>query len=157
MLCWGTWFSDNHWWWVDGWTGWSCGSFPTLVILWFYICLVRRWCLLALPSSSLGPHSSLLVKTHIALLCMVPGARLCAEVQEDISKARWCKLLQDQKESCGLLLSSASVCKDKLGIRGTLRAHIAVRLQKPAACFKLARVIFSCSTNISLLKWEDRI
>ena len=35
-LCWGTWFSENHWWWVDGWTGWSCGSFPTLVILWFY-------------------------------------------------------------------------------------------------------------------------
>ena len=34
-LCWGTWFSENHWWWVDGWTGWSCGSFPTLVIVWF--------------------------------------------------------------------------------------------------------------------------
>jgi len=29
MLCWGTWFSENHWWWVNGWTGWSCGSFPT--------------------------------------------------------------------------------------------------------------------------------
>jgi len=36
MLCWGTWFSENHWWWANGWTGWSCGSFPTLVILWFY-------------------------------------------------------------------------------------------------------------------------
>jgi len=36
MLCWGTWFSGTHWWWVDGWTGWSCGSFPTLAILWFY-------------------------------------------------------------------------------------------------------------------------
>jgi len=36
MLCWGTWFSENHWWWVNGWTGWSCGSFPTLAILWFY-------------------------------------------------------------------------------------------------------------------------
>jgi len=36
MLCWGTWLSENHWWWVNGWTGWSCGSFPTLVILWFY-------------------------------------------------------------------------------------------------------------------------
>ena len=36
MLCWGTWFSENHWWRADGWTGWSCGSFPTLVILWFY-------------------------------------------------------------------------------------------------------------------------
>jgi len=35
MLCWGTWFSENYGWWVDGWTGWSCGSFPTLVILWF--------------------------------------------------------------------------------------------------------------------------
>jgi len=35
-LCWGTWFSEKYWWWVDGWTGWSCGSFPTLVILWFY-------------------------------------------------------------------------------------------------------------------------
>jgi len=29
MLCWGTWFSKNHWWRVNGWTGWSCGSFPT--------------------------------------------------------------------------------------------------------------------------------
>jgi len=35
-LCWGMWFSENYWWWVDGWTGWSCGSFPTLMILWFY-------------------------------------------------------------------------------------------------------------------------
>jgi len=24
-----------YWWWVSGWTGWSCVSFPTLVILWF--------------------------------------------------------------------------------------------------------------------------
>ena len=36
MLCCGTWFNENYWWWVDGWTGWFCGSFPTLVILWFY-------------------------------------------------------------------------------------------------------------------------
>jgi len=36
MLCWGTWFSENYWWWMNGWTRWSCGSFPTLVILWFY-------------------------------------------------------------------------------------------------------------------------
>jgi len=36
MLCWGTWFSENHWWRANGWTWWSCGSFPTLVILWFY-------------------------------------------------------------------------------------------------------------------------
>ena len=36
VLCWGTWFNENHWWWVNGWTGWSCGSFPTLAILWFY-------------------------------------------------------------------------------------------------------------------------
>ena len=36
MLCWRTWFSENHWWKVNGWTGWSCGSFPTLPILWFY-------------------------------------------------------------------------------------------------------------------------
>ena len=35
-LCWGTWFSENDWWWVNVWTGCSCGSFPTLVILWFY-------------------------------------------------------------------------------------------------------------------------
>jgi len=41
-LCWGTWFSENYWWWVDGWTGWSCGSFPTLVILWFYILCVEQ-------------------------------------------------------------------------------------------------------------------
>jgi len=34
-LCWGTWFSENYWWWVDGWTGWSCGSFLNLVILCF--------------------------------------------------------------------------------------------------------------------------
>jgi len=34
-LCWGTWFNENYWWWMDGWTGFSCGSFPTLVILWF--------------------------------------------------------------------------------------------------------------------------
>jgi len=40
MLCWGTWFSENHWWWVDGWTGWSCGSFPTLVILWFLLTII---------------------------------------------------------------------------------------------------------------------
>jgi len=37
MLCWGTWFSEN----IgegqtNGWTGWSCGPFPTLAILWFY-------------------------------------------------------------------------------------------------------------------------
>jgi len=31
-----SWFSENYWWWVNGWTGWSCGSFPTLAILWFY-------------------------------------------------------------------------------------------------------------------------
>ena len=28
--------SGNHWWRANGWTGWSCGSFPTLAILWFY-------------------------------------------------------------------------------------------------------------------------
>jgi len=37
MLCWGTWFSERHWLWANGWTGWSCGSFPTLAILW--LCL----------------------------------------------------------------------------------------------------------------------
>jgi len=31
-----SWFNENDWWWVDDWTGWSCGSFPTLVILCFY-------------------------------------------------------------------------------------------------------------------------
>ena len=36
MLCWGTWFSENHWWRANGWTGWCCGSFPTSAILWFY-------------------------------------------------------------------------------------------------------------------------
>ena len=40
MLCWGTWFSENHWWWANGWTGWSCGSFPNLVILWFYASMI---------------------------------------------------------------------------------------------------------------------
>jgi len=32
----GTWFKENYWWWVGGWTGWPCWSFPALVILWFY-------------------------------------------------------------------------------------------------------------------------
>ena len=32
----GTWFSENQWWRANGWTGWSCESFPTLAILWFY-------------------------------------------------------------------------------------------------------------------------
>ena len=44
MLCWGTWFSENNWWRVNGWTGWSCGSFSTVVILWFYACV---WLLLS--------------------------------------------------------------------------------------------------------------
>jgi len=35
MLCWGTWFSENYWWRTNGWTGWSCGSFPPFAILWF--------------------------------------------------------------------------------------------------------------------------
>jgi len=39
MSCWGTWFSGSHWWRANGWTGWSCGSFPTLAILWFYMIL----------------------------------------------------------------------------------------------------------------------
>ena len=46
-LCWGTWFSENHWWWANGWTGWSCGSFPTLAILWFLQCS----CLCCSPSN----------------------------------------------------------------------------------------------------------
>jgi len=36
-FCWGIWFSEKYWWWVDGWTGSSCGSFPTLVILWYSV------------------------------------------------------------------------------------------------------------------------
>ena len=40
MLCWGTWFSENQCWRANGWTGWSCGSFPTLAILWFYVLLI---------------------------------------------------------------------------------------------------------------------
>ena len=43
-LCWGTWFNENYWWWVDGWTGWSCGSFPILVILWFYEITNKKFC-----------------------------------------------------------------------------------------------------------------
>jgi len=35
-LYWGTWFSESYWSWVDGWTGWSCGSLPNLVTLWCY-------------------------------------------------------------------------------------------------------------------------
>ena len=51
MLCWGTWFSENYWWWVDGWTGWSCGSLPTLVILWFYgsMNIFQTWRIRSLP------------------------------------------------------------------------------------------------------------
>jgi len=54
MLCWGTWFSGNHWWRANGWTGWSCGSFPTLAILWFYDKLVlwSRWVLSSRLESS---------------------------------------------------------------------------------------------------------
>ena len=48
MLCWGTWFSKNHWWWVNSWTGWSCGSFPTLAILWFYDSMILWFNLLTL-------------------------------------------------------------------------------------------------------------
>ena len=47
MLCWGTWFSENHWWWVNGRTGWSCGSFPTFVILWSYDSM-KEWMTLGL-------------------------------------------------------------------------------------------------------------
>lgn len=28
--------SHIYWWSEDGWTGWSCGAFPTVVIMWFY-------------------------------------------------------------------------------------------------------------------------
>ena len=48
MLCWGTWFSKNHWWRVNSWTGWSCGSFPTLAILWFYDSMILWFNLLTL-------------------------------------------------------------------------------------------------------------
>jgi len=43
MLYWGAWFSENHWWRANGWTGWSCGSFPTLLILQFYDKGSRTW------------------------------------------------------------------------------------------------------------------
>jgi len=32
--CPGRWCSQHYWWWVDGCTGWSCGSFPTMMIPW---------------------------------------------------------------------------------------------------------------------------
>lgn len=41
LLCWGTWFSENHWGWVNVWAGWSSRSFPTLVILWFPLELLK--------------------------------------------------------------------------------------------------------------------
>ena len=53
MLCWGTLFSGNHWWRANGWTGWSCGSFPTLAILRFY----DSW---ALSGNSLRNSTTLL-------------------------------------------------------------------------------------------------
>ena len=40
---WRTWFSENHWWRTNGWTGWSCGSFPALAILWFYDSMKGGW------------------------------------------------------------------------------------------------------------------
>jgi len=43
MLCWGTWFNEKYWWWVDSWTRWSCGSFPILMILQFYEHLSFLW------------------------------------------------------------------------------------------------------------------
>jgi len=51
MLCWGTWFSEKHWWRANGWTGWSCGSFPTLAILWFYEMQFVSGMLLSLPGA----------------------------------------------------------------------------------------------------------
>jgi len=57
LLCWGTWFSENHWWWANGWTGWSCGSFPTLAILWFYDLVLDQnvfsfWCTKSLATGT---------------------------------------------------------------------------------------------------------
>ena len=45
MLCWGTWFSEKCWWWVNNRTGWFCGSFPTLAILWFGRVIVQSFTL----------------------------------------------------------------------------------------------------------------
>jgi len=60
MFCWGTWYSENHWWRANTWTGWSRGTFPTLAILWFYkicctgeSCICKR-CVLTMQSSRTG-------------------------------------------------------------------------------------------------------
>ena len=36
MLYWGMWLSGKYWWLMNGLMGWSWGSFPTVVVLWFY-------------------------------------------------------------------------------------------------------------------------
>ena len=37
MLCWGTWFGENHWWTENEWLDWMIlWVFSNLVILWFY-------------------------------------------------------------------------------------------------------------------------
>ena len=61
-FCWGTWFSENHWWWANGWTGWSCGSFPTLAILWFCDSIAFPACLQTPMHSRWWPLGSTYVR-----------------------------------------------------------------------------------------------
>lgn len=61
-LCWGTRFNENYWWWLDGWTGWSCGSFPILVILWFFQKLL--WELLVLRDPKTAASCSFALKSR---------------------------------------------------------------------------------------------
>ena len=69
MLCWGTWFSENHWWRVNGWTGRSCGSFPTLAILWFYKLLCCEWqCCLQQGFGTMWSSGSLPTQTNHVIL-----------------------------------------------------------------------------------------
>ena len=63
-LRWGTCFSENHWWWVNVWTGWSCGSFPTFVILWSYDQNHTLWYLWTTLTISVPVRTTITPGTH---------------------------------------------------------------------------------------------
>ena len=87
MLCWGTWFSGNHWWRVNGWTGWSCGSFPTLAILWFYTTTFwwRCWVeLCAAPWSEALLNSVQTLKSRMGSAFLIIGLK-CFHLLEQFS------------------------------------------------------------------------
>lgn len=65
------------------------------------VCAVRRWCLVAIPNSSLGPPC---VKSHISLLCKALGTLASMlKLKEDITSLvkEW-KLLHVSKRSVSI-------------------------------------------------------